>query len=156
SHECETNKRAERAQPDPPRVNYEFRDVTQAELALTVFAIDEVDGHLLDHRTEGDCLVQQGNLEGVALHAQRGKIDLPQNRRADGAEAGGAIADSIEPGNIARHPVASSRVQLAPDAPLGRNASAFDVPASDNEVRGALEHSQQAWYVSRIVREVSV
>jgi len=75
---------------------------------------------------------------------------------ANRAEAGGAIADSIQPGNIARHPVATGGVQLAPDAPFSRNASAFDVAAADHEVRGALEGGQQAWYVRRLVGEVSV
>src|SRR5690242_11622396 len=118
SHDCETNECPQCAQPDPPGIEYELRDVTQTELALAVFAIDEVDGHFFDYRAESDRLVQQGNLEGVALHAQGGEIDLSENRRADGSEAGGAVANAIEPGNIARHPVATSRVQLAPDAPL--------------------------------------
>jgi len=50
THHREADERARRAHPDPPRIDDELDDVIQTELAMTVFAIDEVDWNFLDDR----------------------------------------------------------------------------------------------------------
>ena len=156
SHQRETQESAQRPHPDPPGIEHEFGDVGQPKLALALFAIHEVHRDFFYHSTQGHGLVKQGDLEGIAFHAQGGEIDLAQNRGADGPEAGRAVANAVEAGNVTRHPVAAGGIQLPQQAPFGRNTAALDVPAADDEIRRILQRRQQARHVSRIVGEVRI
>ena len=120
SHRGISQKSTAGVKPDPPNIDDKLDDIGQAELGSPPLAVNEVHRDFPDDRLVQHSLVEQGDLKGIALDLEAAEVDPLQQRAADSPEAGGAILDPVESGQITGEDVAPAGNGLAQPAPILR------------------------------------